>query len=89
MDAVALFRQAESALFSMHPASVEALPDTSFRLHAVFRVFLFEDDVDLAVVPHADGAVLYLRSASRVGQGDLGVNGRRVHRFWKALEQQQ
>jgi uncharacterized protein (DUF1499 family) len=70
----------------MHPASIEAPSGSSLRLRAVFRVFVFEDDFDLVVVPHDTGAVLYLRSSSRVGQGDLGVNGRRVHRFWKTLE---
>lgn len=87
--ASALFQQARDALTSMHPASVEVPSDSTHRLKAVFRVFFFKDDFDLAVLPHADGAVLYLRSASRVGQGDLGVNARRVKRFWKALQRQQ
>jgi uncharacterized protein (DUF1499 family) len=49
------------------------------RAHAVFRVLLFRDDVEVAVTPHEYGAVLHVRSASRTGRGDLGVNRRRVN----------
>jgi uncharacterized protein (DUF1499 family) len=47
-------------------------------LHATFasRIFRFVDDVEFLV--DADAGVLHVRSASRVGQGDMGVNRRRV-----------
>ena len=48
------------------------------RLKARFRSFLFRfvDDLELAVDPRA--GLIHIRSASRVGYSDLGVNRRRV-----------
>jgi len=54
----------------------------------VYRVaLLFKDDVDVAVEPSADGSTLHVRSASRVGHSDLGVNRRRVARFFRAVDE--
>jgi uncharacterized protein (DUF1499 family) len=63
---------------------VEALPRTQIvtvdddYLHATFasRVFGFVDDVEFRV--DAAAGVIQVRSASRVGYGDMGVNRRRV-----------
>ncbi len=55
------------------------------RLRAIFRVLRFRDDLDAAVEPDGDGAVLHLRSASRTGHSDLGVNRRRVEALLRAL----
>ena len=83
-----LFAAAQSALDTLGPTEMTVEPDP-MRAHAVYRVALiFDDDVDLAVEPYADGSVLHIRSASRVGQSDLGVNQRRVERFFEALEEQ-
>ncbi|NBF41310.1 MAG: DUF1499 domain-containing protein [Spirochaetes bacterium] len=43
-------------------------------IYAVFssRLFGFKDDVELYVPP--GGGVVHVRSAARVGQGDMGVN---------------
>lgn len=70
----------------MDALTVEEQDPATERLHAVFAAFIFRDDVDVWVQPDGDGAVLHIRSASRVGHSDLGVNGRRVGRFWKTLE---
>jgi uncharacterized protein (DUF1499 family) len=40
------------------------------------RIFRFVDDVEFRMV--ADQGTIHLRSASRVGYSDLGVNRRRV-----------
>ena len=50
-------------------------------LHAVFtsRVFRFQDDVEILVDDTAK--ILQVRSASRVGHSDLGVNRKRVERL--------
>lgn len=47
-------------------------------LHVVFvsRWFRFKDDVEFLYLP--DQRLLHLRSASRVGYGDLGVNRKRI-----------
>jgi hypothetical protein len=43
--------------------------------------FGFVDDVVIRVRPHAGGSRIDLRSVSRVGQGDLGANAKRILRF--------
>jgi len=54
----------------------------------VYQVALiFKDDVDVAVRARDDGgSALYVRSASRVGYSDLGVNQRRVERLLRAVD---
>lgn len=80
-----LFERAQDALGEMGPLEL-AVQDGEQRIDAVFRVaFVFKDDVAVAVAPHDDGAVLFIRSASRVGKDDLGVNRRRVERFFERL----
>jgi uncharacterized protein (DUF1499 family) len=81
-----LFSAAIRALDRITPASLEIAPDRT-RLTAVFRVFLFRDDVDLVVEDHGDeSARLHIRSASRNGRWDGGVNARRVNSFFRHLE---
>ena len=77
----------EAALKSLSPESLERDTNHSHRLHAVYKVWLFRDDVDATIVSDSDQTTLYLRSASRVGLGDLGVNRRRVKRIAKKLNQ--
>ncbi len=63
---------------------VESLPRTTIvtvdgdYLHATFasRIFRFVDDVEFLV--DRDARVVHVRSASRLGYGDMGVNRRRV-----------
>lgn len=58
---------------------------TGKRIRAEFTslVFRFIDDVDLLL--DAPAGVVHVRSASRVGYSDLGVNRRRVESIRKAL----
>ena len=73
-------------------AVVEAMPrltvvSVSERyLHAEerSRLFRFVDDMELLL---AEDGELVVRSASRLGRGDLGVNARRVERLRAALSQ--
>lgn len=61
----------------------------SFKIDAVFRiaVFGFKDDVNIAVDKLDDSkSVLHIKSASRVGYSDLGVNSRRLKRFFNHLD---
>ncbi len=78
-------------------ALVVALPRTrlvradSTYLHAEFRVpiFGFVDDVEFLVVPERH--IIHVRSASRKGYWDLGVNRRRVamvRERWSARQKQ-
>lgn len=79
-----LRRDAKAALQAMDALTITE--DGPSCLHAVFRIFVFEDDVHLAIEPHDDGTVLHVRSASRVGNSDLGVNARRVARLLREIE---
>lgn len=87
----ALFAQAQhcvrelSGLTIGHAVEIERQTDR-LGLHATFRLFLFTDDLDLLVTPHGESAVLHVRSASRVGAGDLGTNRRRVRALLDAVE---
>jgi uncharacterized protein (DUF1499 family) len=53
------------------------------RLDAVHRTFLLRipDDITVRIRPRADGARIDVRSASRIGQHDLGQNAYRIQRF--------
>jgi uncharacterized protein (DUF1499 family) len=89
VPAETLYRAAERALESLGPASLRRPGASSDRrLAAVYRVALiFKDDVDVAVrARDGGGSTLYVRSASRVGYSDLGVNRRRVERFFQAVD---
>ncbi|MEM6647029.1 MAG: DUF1499 domain-containing protein [Bacteroidota bacterium] len=55
------------------------------RLEAVYNAFAFQDDVTVVIESHNDGTALHLRSNSRVGYSDFGVNGRRVRALQTAL----
>jgi uncharacterized protein (DUF1499 family) len=84
LPADTLFDRARNALNALAPSDLTASPETR-RIDAVFRVFVFKDDVALVVEPHEAGAVLHIRSASRIGRRDFGVNRRRVRRFFRTL----
>ncbi len=47
------------------------------------RLFHFEDDVVIQIRPTPDGeSLIEMRSKSRDGKGDFGVNAKRIHRFF-------
>jgi uncharacterized protein (DUF1499 family) len=48
---------------------------------AVFQIFIFLDDVTIRFTGSESNPTLWIRSASRVGHSDLGVNKRRVIDF--------
>jgi len=80
----ALFEHAEAALRETGAATLD--PDPSARrLDAVYNAFVFKDDVIIQVEPFQGQSALHLRSASRVGYSDLGVNERRVRAIQDAL----
>ena len=51
--------------------------------------FGFVDDIVIRIQPAIEGSKIDLRSASRVGQGDLGANARRVHNFLTLISETQ
>lgn len=52
------------------------------------RVMAFKDDVVIRVRSDAQGTLLDLRSVSRVGEGDIGANAKRIRAFREAFRQQ-
>lgn len=65
--------------------SPETVVPTASGALATFAVGPFQDDVAVEVEAGSRGAVLWVRSASRTGRGDLGVNRRRAHRIVEAV----
>ena len=89
VDPGVLFGAVQSTLADMGPVKMNVQPSDR-SVHTVFRVaFFFKDDVDVVIVPHGetgDRSTLHIRSASRMGEYDLGVNRRRIDRFFRRLE---
>lgn len=71
---------------------VGAKPSTSggtIRMVHVTRLMRYRDDVTLSVTLGSDGnSTIAVRSASRIGKGDLGQNPRNIKRLRMLLEQQ-
>ncbi|WP_445633240.1 DUF1499 domain-containing protein [Nostoc sp. DSM 114161] len=63
----------------------EVIEQTDNYIHALSksRIFKFTDDVEFYFPPNE--SVIHVRSASRVGEFDLGVNRRRVEQIRLAL----
>ena len=57
---------------------IEAIAESS--------IFRFVDDVSIRIRPEGSGSRIDTRSRSRVGQGDLGANPRRILAFNEALQ---
>jgi uncharacterized protein (DUF1499 family) len=82
-----LYAATTKALDALGPVDLQRQPD-SMRASAVYRVaWVFKDDVDVAVDTSDIGSRLHVRSASRVGESDLGVNARRVNRLLRRIEE--
>lgn len=66
---------------------IAAVAPADGRLEATdtSRWFGFEDDIVVRVRAAPRGSLVDVRSASRVGQSDLGVNARRIRAFLAAL----
>lgn len=50
------------------------------------RLFRFKDDFVIEVRPADGGSVVHMRSKSRDGRGDVGVNARRIESFLDRLD---
>ena len=82
-----LYAATTKALDALGPVDLQRQQD-SMRASAVYRVaWVFKDDVDVAVDTSDIGSRLHVRSASRVGESDLGVNARRVNRLLRRIEE--
>ncbi|WP_310682428.1 DUF1499 domain-containing protein [Aliifodinibius sp. S!AR15-10] len=75
-----------SVLQAMRPYDIELSPD-EYRINSVFLVVFFRDDMAVQL-EEMDSTTTYLhiRSSSRVGYGDMGVNRRRVEDFLERMK---
>ena len=85
-EATLAWNRLESALGRQSRLSI--IEDTGSYLHAEVRslMFRFVDDVEFLLDPEA--GVIQIRSASRTGYSDFGVNRRRVERIRKSFNEQ-
>ncbi len=82
-EALARSQQTAEALgWTVTWVDTEALNMEAYETTSVFR---FVDDVAIRVRPSGSGAVIDLRSNSRVGGGDLGANAARIVAFRELL----
>lgn len=81
-DTEQLYTLVKRALKSISPYRIEE-HSQKLQINSVYRipVFGFRDDVQIKIEPHQNGSVLHLRSSSREGKSDLGVNRRRVQQI--------
>ncbi len=76
-----------SQIFEKDAFEFEVKDPKRIELHAVYRipVFGFKDDVNVILDEKEGKTVVYIRSASRLGEYDLGVNKRRVKKIFRKL----
>jgi uncharacterized protein (DUF1499 family) len=77
-----VYARAKDAATALGWQIVAAVPGEG-RIEATdtTRWFGFKDDVVIRIVPQGDGTRVDVRSKSRVGKGDAGVNARRIRAF--------
>ena len=84
----AVFSAAEEVAQEMGWEIAAAVPaEGRIEATATTKIYGFKDDVVIRVQPTMDGTTTVdVRSASRVGQGDLGANAIRIKIFLHTLE---
>ncbi|QFT83847.1 hypothetical protein FIU88_02560 [Halomonas sp. THAF12] len=78
-------RDAAEALARERGWSIAAVRERRLEAVATTRWFGFEDDIVVRLTPSAAGTTVDMRSASRLGQSDLGTNAARIQTFLEAL----
>jgi uncharacterized protein (DUF1499 family) len=83
----AVFRRALALAQARAGWKIGSVDDSqrSFEGVATSRVFRFRDDFVLRVRADGTGSIVDMRSRSREGKGDLGVNAERIRTFLDAL----
>ena len=82
-DPQALFRRAADAVRGLPRTRVVSEEAGYLHAECASALFRFVDDLELEL--DAERGVVHVRSAARIGRGDLGVNRRRVERIRAAL----
>ena len=81
--AIDVWQKVQDAVANMPRTAVVSTTDRYLHAQETSRIFRFVDDLELLWMP--ERSELVVRSASRLGSGDLGVNRRRVERLRTAL----
>jgi len=80
------FASAERAARAMGWDIVAAVPgDLRIEATDTTMLFGFKDDIVVRVAPSGNGSRVDVRSLSRVGRSDLGVNANRIRKFMQRL----
>ena len=80
------FERAERAARSMDWKIVSAsLADLRIEATDTTLLFGFKDDIVIHIASHPEGSRVDVRSLSRVGVSDIGVNANRIRRFLAVL----
>ena len=74
-----------AVLKDMQAESIDLGMVDAHEIHAVFKIWRYRDDVHIVIIMENGGATLFIRSASREGYSDFGVNKRRVKKFFRKL----
>jgi uncharacterized protein (DUF1499 family) len=80
----AAWQRLRAAVTGLPRTKVLAEADVYLRVEVASAIFGFRDDLEALLDPQA--GVIHLRSASRVGLRDRGVNGRRIERVRQRFE---
>ena len=75
----------KNTLLSQSRTVITNTTDDTLHAEATSLVFRFVDDID--AILDADAGIIHIRSASRVGYGDFGVNRKRVETLRAQLQQ--
>lgn len=84
-DAGKVWQKLEDLLQSLSRCKIVEKGDNYIRAEFKSRIFRFVDDLEFYL--QADQSYIAVRSASRVGSYDFGVNRRRVEMIRKLLDQ--
>jgi len=82
-----LFEFLDKAIADLNPYEIEA-DSSELTIQSIFKIplFGFKDDVQAIVEQDGSNSVVHVKSSSRVGYSDLGVNRRRVKKIFRKLE---
>lgn len=78
-------RDAAEALARARSWTIAAVSERRLEAVATTRWFGFEDDIVIRLTPTPAGTTVDMRSASRLGQSDLGTNAARIQTFLEEL----
>jgi uncharacterized protein (DUF1499 family) len=79
------FTALKNALTEQSRTVITAASENTVQAEATSLIFRFVDDID--AILDKEAGLIHIRSASRVGYSDLGVNRRRMERLRAALQQ--